>query len=77
MTHPISRSVASNIRAELARRHGSQTDIGAILGLSQSAVSRRFRGLTPFTVDELASIAEHLGLSARDLLDAKPGVSAA
>lgn len=45
-----------NIRAEMARRGISQTDLAHRLNLSQAAVSKRLRGVTPLDVNELYSI---------------------
>lgn len=66
MTKP--HGVGANVRAELARRSLSQSDLAAHLGLSQAAISRRLSGHTAFDVNELASVAAWLGVSASSLL---------
>lgn len=63
-----SREVGRNVRAELARRGMSQTEFGARLGLTQNGVSRRLRGVTPWTVVELVIAARALGVSIPYLL---------
>ncbi len=70
MTTPTTATqrVADTIRAELARRRISQTVVAERLGLSQATVSRRLLGEYPFTVDEVDTIAEMLGLTASDLV---------
>lgn len=60
--------VAANVRSELNRLGKTQCELATALKLSQTAVSRRLRGLTPFDVDELATTAELLGVSASSLL---------
>lgn len=58
-----STGIAANVRAELARHDVTQIQIAELLGLTGAAVSRRMRGETPFRDNELARIAEHLGVS--------------
>ena len=55
-------TIAANVRAEVARTRTSQTALAAILNLSQSSISMRLRGATPFSAHELATIATHLGV---------------
>lgn len=57
-----------NVRAEMARAGVSQADLAARVGLSQSALSKRLRGVVPFRVDELDAIARVLRVTASDLL---------
>ncbi len=60
--------VASLVRAEMARQQINQTRIGAVLGLSQTAVSRRLTGEVAFDITELATVAAHLNVSLTALL---------
>ena len=53
-------TIAANVRAEVARTRTSQTNLAHLLNLSQSSVSMRLRGATPFSAHELATIATHL-----------------
>jgi transcriptional regulator with XRE-family HTH domain len=62
MTPTLSDRVASVVRAEMARKRVGQEEIAARLGLSQASVSRRIRGVTPFELDELETVADLLGL---------------
>jgi len=60
--------VAGEIRAHAARRQITNPQIGAALGQSPMNTSRRMRGLTPFTLDELPKLAELFGVEINDLL---------
>lgn len=59
---PLHETVAAEVRAELARRKVSQTQIAMLLGISQAGVSRRLLGQTPMDVNEVAAIAEFLDI---------------
>ena len=52
----------------MARRDMTQQALAAKLGMAQQSLSRRLRGETLFTVDDLLRIAEILGVAAADLL---------
>lgn len=60
--------VAENVRAEAARRGFSQVALGRALGLGQNQVARRWRGVTPWTLDEVGEVAEVLGVTVQDLV---------
>lgn len=62
MSQSTAEVVGATVRAELARAGKSQTDLAAVLGVTQTAVSKRLRGVTPFDVNELAAVADALGL---------------
>jgi len=64
--------VGANVRAEMARRRVSQMALGAHLGLSQTTISKRLAGVTPFDINELAAIAELLHVNVVDLLHPFP-----
>lgn len=68
MTNTASRTVADNVRAEMARRKMSQRALAAALGKPQPFVYRRLSGRVAFDVDELAQVAQLLDIDARDLL---------
>jgi transcriptional regulator with XRE-family HTH domain len=53
---------AGAVRAELARRRISGRDLATALGWSPSTTARRLNGQYPLNVDELAAIAEHIGV---------------
>lgn len=46
----------------MARRKVTQAQIADHLDLHQMSVSRRLRGVTPFTASEILSVAEYLGV---------------
>lgn len=62
MSQTTAEVVGATVRAELARAGKSQTDLAAVLGVTQTAVSKRLRGVTPFDVNELALVANALDL---------------
>lgn len=70
-------SVSANVRAEMARRGLNQTDVAAILGVSQVQVSARLRGKVAWRVDDLRTLAAHFGLPTSALLgdDAAAGAA--
>lgn len=41
------------VRNYLAAEHLSQTSLAGILGVSQSSVSKRLRGVKPWTLDDI------------------------
>jgi transcriptional regulator with XRE-family HTH domain len=67
----VREAVAGAVRAELARRRLTQTDLAAALGLSQQAASRRLAGKVPFDIDELSRVADLLRVRLVDLLPAE------
>ena len=60
--------VAANVRAELARRRITQTDVAERLGVSRQNVAQRLNGSVDFRVGELISIANMLGITIGDLV---------
>jgi transcriptional regulator with XRE-family HTH domain len=60
--------VGANVRAELARRDMTQRNLADHLGIPQTSVSRRLSGVTPFDINELAAVAELLGVGLEVLL---------
>lgn len=67
ITTPAQR-VASQIRAELARRQITRSALEQPLNLSRAAVARRLMGDVAFDVNELVAIADVLGVPLVDLL---------
>ncbi len=61
--------VAGNVRALMARRGVSQHQVADVLGLSQTAVSKRLRGVTPWDVNEMGTLAEAFGVPIAVLLE--------
>ena len=60
--------VGGNVRAELARAGKTQAWLADAIGISQQSVSDRLRGKSPFDVNELARVADALGLDAASLM---------
>jgi len=65
----VVRNLADEVRAELARKRLSATDLAGALGLSQGTVGRRLNGETPFNTVELIITSAFLGLSYTELLN--------
>lgn len=61
--------VAANVRAELARRRITQTDVAQRLGVSRQNVAQRLNGSVDFRVGELIAVADMLGITIAELLD--------
>jgi transcriptional regulator with XRE-family HTH domain len=57
-------NVAANVRAELARKRISQTQIAEHLGVSRQNVAQRLNGRVDFRVGELIAIAALLDIPA-------------
>src|SRR5687767_13505210 len=60
--------VATHVRELMARHQLVQADLQKVLGLSQTAVSKRLRGVTPFDVNELDVIAHYFGMTLTQLI---------
>lgn len=61
---------AATVRAELARRNIKPKELVATLGWKKSTVHRRLTGKYPFTITELASLADYLDIPLTTLLPA-------
>lgn len=64
--------IGSNVRAELARAGKTQTGAAHLLGLPQSAISRRISGRTAWEIDELLILAGWLDVPVTDFLVGLP-----
>ncbi|HEY8664635.1 MAG TPA: helix-turn-helix transcriptional regulator [Propionibacteriaceae bacterium] len=60
------------IKSLMARYGITQAEIAVELGLSQPAISSRFTGVTPMTIDEMDKIARLLGVKPAQLLGGVP-----
>lgn len=74
----MSETVIGEVRAHLARQRRSAQSVALQLGWTQRYFSRRLTGQVPFTIDDLAAIAEVLDVPISALLEApvpvrKPG----
>jgi transcriptional regulator with XRE-family HTH domain len=63
-----SAEVGANIRAEMARRGLSQTELASRMGIGQSALSKRLAGTVALDVNELAAVAGFLHVDVSVLL---------
>lgn len=55
-------NTGQNVKAEMARRSMSQMQVAALLGLSQTAVSRRLNGDVDFSASELSTLAREFSI---------------
>lgn len=76
MPHTPSAETGANVRAEMARRGVSQTDLSNRLGMNQSQISKRLSGTIAFTIDELVAIAATLGVPLSTLIPADVAAAA-
>lgn len=67
-TQTTAERVGANVRAELARRNITQTDLANHLGLGVASMSGRINGRIPIDVNELAAIAAYLETPTTTLL---------
>jgi hypothetical protein len=65
----VAERIAGNVRAEMARQQHTQGTLSKILNRSQSSLSRRLTGHTPFDVVELYEVAAALHVNVCDLLN--------
>jgi len=63
----LAATVAANIRAETGRRGLHQRDIARYLGLAPSRISERWRGITPWSLDDIDRLAELFSVRPQDL----------
>lgn len=56
-----------NLKAEMARRDLSMSDVGAMCGMSLQKFSRRMQGKIPFSVDDAILIRHKMGLHDTDI----------
>lgn len=59
----------ANVKAEMARRGITQTDLASALGITQPQVSARLRGRVAFDVNELHAVSAFLGVPVATLLE--------
>ncbi|WP_413452633.1 helix-turn-helix transcriptional regulator [Georgenia phoenicis] len=72
---PLSALVAATIRWEASRYELTQQDLAAYLHRSRSAVSQRFTGRVPWSLDDLGRIAEAMGVKPGYLLEEPPAAA--
>lgn len=59
--------VAANVRAEMARQRVQQKTVAEALDVPFGIISDRARGRTPWTLNELETVARLLGTTVSDL----------
>lgn len=64
----VREDIAAEVRAELARQNKSQRDVAEALGMVQPVVSLRLQGKRSFRAEELAQLAEWLGVPVAQFL---------
>jgi transcriptional regulator with XRE-family HTH domain len=69
---PLHVVVADNVRLLCSRRRVHQSDLADVLGMSRMAVSDRFRYRTPWTLDEVALLAQAFQVPVSVLLGEAP-----
>ena len=68
MSNTPSARVGANVRAEMARRGITQTQLAGQIGKTQAQLSKRLAGQIPFDVNELTAVAGALGVPLTDLM---------
>ena len=69
---PLARRIARRIRAELAERGLTQTDLAARLGWPQQRLNRRLTCTVPIDAVELEQVAAALGVPVARLIPIDP-----
>jgi hypothetical protein len=64
----VSRAVAGAVAEAIAANGHTQLSVSEATGIPRTTLLRRLGGVTPFTVAELAAIADFLGMAAADFL---------
>ena len=68
----LSEVAARNIRAEAARAGMTQAQLGEALGINRVGIGHRFRGVTPWALDEVQRAAHLFGVRPADLISELP-----
>lgn len=76
MTDAVRATIASAVRAEVARHRKTQREVALVLGLPQPSVSKRLLGEVPFRAEEIAAIAAWLDIEPNVLLNGSSEVAA-
>jgi len=73
VTWSVTQAVAGEVRAHIARKRRSGRSVALELGWTQPYMSRRLNGIVPFDVEDLAAIADVLGVPVVAFFDARGG----
>ena len=68
----LSSRLASEIRAELARRRGTKDGMRKALGWSHGYITRRLTGEAPLDMNDLEKIAGYFGMTVIELISTVP-----
>lgn len=68
-TQTVTRTVADEIRAEIARQRTSVREVAPGLGKSHTWLARRLRGETPLSVEDVVLIARALNVDPMPFLE--------
>jgi len=71
----LSARVAATVRWEAARYELTQQDLASYLHRSRSAISQRFTGRVPWSLDDLGEIALAMGVKPGYLLEEPPAAA--
>ena len=69
---PVGAAVGARVHALLWAKRTTQATLARELGITATTLSKKLRGAVPITVDELARIAELLGVEVGELLGEEP-----
>lgn len=64
----LGRAVAAELRAETIRKGVTQAELATVSGISQSQLSRQFRGLRAIHIDELATLCAALEIPLKEFI---------
>lgn len=73
---PYRHEVAAEVRAQMARLQINGATLAQRTNIPRATLHRRLNGASPFTIDELADIAEVLGRSVASFLPSHLATSA-
>lgn len=60
--------VSGQVRAEMAYANTTQRQVAQQIGMHETVLGRKCRGVVPFTAGELSRVASALGTTAEDIL---------
>lgn len=76
MSHITERKrIAAEVRAELGRQGKTQRQVAELLGMTQQSLGLRLAGTRSFRAEEIARLAEVLGVPASQFLPAEAGAA--
>ena len=67
--------IAAEVRAELGRQNKTQRQVAEQLGMTQQSLNLRLMGVRSFRAEEIAKLADVLGVPASQFLPAEAGAA--